>query len=163
MDKLSTAKAHRHFAAEAFNRCWEIMHLQERAPDETREMIRLAEASFWHWQHASGRKPNNDAVGYWQLSRVYAMAGDASTAIEYAQRGIETARKHKLNDFHLGYAWESAARGYFLAGMTNLGVEALAKAKKAASRVTDPANKAALEMDLLGLHPVVETEGSAIA
>ncbi|WP_309399249.1 hypothetical protein [Cerasicoccus maritimus] len=163
MDPLTTAKSHRFFAVEAFNECWELMHLPERNSDEERMMLRLAETSFWHWQHAAGRKATNDAVGYWLLSRVYALVDDAATALDYAEKGIEVVKGHKLNAFYVGYAWEAASRAYFLAGKTNQAEQALAKAKREVAKISDPANKAALEMDLLNVRPVMETSGSAIA
>ncbi|WP_309387595.1 hypothetical protein [Cerasicoccus frondis] len=139
------------------------MHLATRTPDDDREMIRLAEASYWHWQYAAGRKASNDAVGLWLLSRVYAMTGDAATAIDYALKGAEVVARYRLDAFYAGYAWESAARAYFLDGQSSKAEEALAKAKLAAAEVADPANKAALEMDLQSVRPVNETSGSAIA
>ncbi|GHC10463.1 hypothetical protein [Cerasicoccus arenae] len=163
MDTLTPEKAHRHFAAEAFNQCWEFMNLPVRTPEENRRMIRAAETSFWHWQFAPERTPQNDAVSYWQLSRVYALTGDVTTGIHYAQLGITTAQEHKLSAFYLGYAWESAARAYLLAGMASKGQEALHKARTAAFRVKDLADKAALELDLMNLSPMNETVGSAIA
>lgn len=150
-------KAHRHFAAEAFNQCWELMDLPSRSPQQTREMIRLAEASFWHWQNSPDCAPQNTAISHWQLSRVYALAGDATTALHYAMQGLAVAKEDALEPFYLGYAWESAARAYFLAGMTSKGEVALQKAQAAAARVKDLANKAALELDLINLRPVDET------
>lgn len=163
MDALTTDKAHREFAEEAFNQCWELMNLPQRSAAQTRQMIRLAEASFWHWQESPERTAQNDAIGYWQLARVYALAGEVSTAISYALRGVDTVQSNSLSPFYTGYAWESAARAYALAGMSGKAAEALNKARAAAARVKDPADKAALEMDLITIQPLGETVRSANA
>ncbi len=96
------------------------------------------------------------AIGCWQLARVYALCGDASKAIQYALDGVSLAREHSLAPFYLGYAWESAARAYFLAGMTSKAEDALRKAQNAASRVKDLADKAALELDLYNIRSLDE-------
>lgn len=157
MDAQSSLKAHRYFAAEAFNQCWELMNLPSRDRLQTREMIRLAEASCWHWQCSPDRTPQNDAISYWQLSRVYALAGEASTALYYALEGVKVVRAESLEPFYVGYAWEAAARAYLLSGMDSKGKEALKRAHNAVNRVKDPASKAALELDLINLQEKQET------
>jgi hypothetical protein len=148
MDADQLQQAHRHFAAEAFNACWELIGLPKRTPGEDREMIRRAEASFWHWQHVEERKPENDAIGCWQLARVYALASHAEPALEYARLGIEAAEQAELGPFYEAYAWESAARAFAVAGLAGRCADALRRAAALAGQVEDAADRKLLDDDL---------------
>jgi hypothetical protein len=50
------------------------MDLNERTKEEEEKMIHLTHVSFWHWTQVEGHTPRNLSIGYWQLSRVYAIA-----------------------------------------------------------------------------------------
>ena len=63
--------AHRLFAAQAFNACWNLIDLPARTPEQDREMRRLAEVSFHHWRAFHGHTATNLSIGLWQLARVY--------------------------------------------------------------------------------------------
>src|SRR5262245_27775596 len=105
---FDTAKAHRYFSANCFNKAWEFIEKPDRTPDEDEQMIRLSQASMWHWTQREDCKRQNLSIGYWQLSRVYAIAGRPDDARRYGQLCLEHSREEP--PFYLGYAYEALAR-----------------------------------------------------
>ena len=148
MEDASIQQAHRKFAVEAFNSCWELIDLPSRTPEQDREMIRRSEASFWHWQHRTDRTPKDDSVGYWQLARVHALAGDETTAIDYATSALDVARSNNLAPFYIGYALEALARAHAVAKRFDECQGCLAKARAHAGQVTEAKDRALLIADL---------------
>lgn len=67
--------AHRFFAADCFNRAWELIDKPDRTSDDDLRMISLAQASLWHWTERPDCTPRNLSIGYWQLSHIYSAVG----------------------------------------------------------------------------------------
>ena len=151
LDPDTVDAAHRHFAAEAFNRCWELIEKQDRSRPEELEMIRRAEVSFWHWQAVEGRSPTHDAVGRWQLARVHALAGDPAVAIHHAEVGLAVVRAAGLDAFYEAYAWESLARACVRAGDGRRAGEALAEARRRVEGIGNADHRSAVEADLASI------------
>src|SRR5512140_1373022 len=84
--------AHHFFAADCFNRTWELIERPSRSPQEDEQMLLLSLASIWHWTQRSDVAPKNLSVGHWQAARVYALLGQAENARRYAQRSLELAK-----------------------------------------------------------------------
>ncbi len=66
---------HRYFSAQCFNRAWELIRRIDRTELESEQMLLLAQASLWHWTQRPDCTPRNLSIGYWQLSRVFALLG----------------------------------------------------------------------------------------
>ncbi|MEK6237561.1 MAG: tetratricopeptide repeat protein, partial [Planctomycetales bacterium] len=147
--KLDEQSAHKHFAASCFNRAWELIEKLDRTPDEEEEMIRLSHASHWHWTQVKGHTPSNLSIGYWQLARVYALAGEAENARRYGRRSLEVSRDE--GPFCLGYARESLARAEVLAGNASAAEEHLQEAFRLAEQIKEAEEKSLLLADLNSL------------
>ena len=144
-------QGHPAFAAAAFNRAWELIDLGQRTPDETAEMIDAAHASAWHWRYRADRTPKTDSVAAWQLSRVYALAGDADAATRHGRRSLLIARENSLDSFYVGYAHEALARAAQIAGDEARKAEHLGAAAQAAALIADEGDRSLLEADLRSL------------
>jgi len=72
---FDTTQAHRFFAADCFNKTWEFIEKPHRTQDEDEQMIRLAQASLWHWTNRADCKDMQLSIGHWLLARVQALAG----------------------------------------------------------------------------------------
>ena len=103
---------HRKTAAAAFNRTWDYLEKKHRSPDDDAEMLQCAHASRYHWGLVG--TPLNQAVGDWQISRVYASLGQAELALSYAERCLSTCRKEGLGEI-VPSAYEAVARAYAVA------------------------------------------------
>ena len=147
-DELDVQKASRHFAAVAFNYCWELIEKADRTPDEDDEMLRFAEASFWHWKNFDGHTDENLSIGYWQLARVYVLANHPDRALRYAERCIEISDTASLEPFYIGYAYEAHARALKAKSDGTGWEEVLAQAYHIAESISDLESRDQLLADL---------------
>lgn len=132
-------------AADFFNRAWELLE-GERTPGQDQELLATALASWLHWQRVG--LPVNHAVAEWQVSRVYAVLGDADRAEAHARVGLEIAEGAALGPFYAGYAFESLARAAAVAGDGERRGRWLDQARAAAEQIVDADERAALLGDL---------------
>jgi hypothetical protein len=147
-ETFDTAEGHRVFAAECFNRSWALLDLPERSHAETAEMIDAAHASRFHWIHRSDVEPRNLAISAWQLSRVYAVAGDPARALDFGRESLDLCDRYELSPFLVGFAHEALARAFALDGDVEFARFHLTRAREEADRVGDPDDRALLVADL---------------
>ena len=69
-------------------------------------MLLLNLASLWHWTQRPDCTPGNLSNGYWQLSRIYALLGQADAAQQYGQLCLKSSQGEGTLPFHLGYAYD---------------------------------------------------------
>jgi hypothetical protein len=141
-------EVHRSLAVSCFNECWTLIDKPDRTADETETMVLLAAASLWHWTRRADCQPLNLAVGYWQVSRVHALAGQTQAARWYGHRSLEVSRQAALPPFYLGYAYEALARAEIADHATAPAAALLTEAYTALARVADDEEKQLLQRDL---------------
>jgi len=144
-DPLEVERWHRWMAAHFFNRAWELLEM-ERAAGQDRELLATTLASWLHWQQVGA--PVNLAVAEWQVSRVYAVLGDADRAEVHGRAGLEIAEGAALGPFYLGYAFESLARAAAVAGDQEQRRRWLGMARAVVEQVADQDERALLLADL---------------
>ena len=108
--------SHKQLAATCFNQVWDLLEKKSRTLEEQEQMIHLCHSSFWHWTQADECTEQNLSIGYWQLSRVYAVAGQGENALNYAKRCIAVSEEAGLAPFYIGYGYEAAARACIVLG-----------------------------------------------
>ena len=143
---LDLAAAHRHFSAACFNGVWELIDKPNRSPEDDRLMVSMAHASLYHWQQRPDCTSRSLSIGYWQLSRVYALLGQADNARQYGVLCLT----HSQNEepFYLGYAHEALARAEAITGNRAEVEKHLALAHDLAAQVTNADEYGLLEGDL---------------
>lgn len=146
---LDLPAAHKHFSAACFNGVWGLIDKPDRSPDDDRAMVSMAHASVYHWQQRPDCTSRNLSIGYWLLSRVYALLGEADNARQYGRLCLS----HSQNEepFYLGYAYEALARAEALAGNSEEADKNLATARDLALKITDNTEREMLEADLNAL------------
>jgi hypothetical protein len=146
---FDTALAHRYFAADCFNKTWEFIEKPNRTRDEDEQMIRLAQASLWHWTHRADCKDMQLSIGHWLLARVQALAG----RVEEARRHADQCLQHSQGEtpFHLAYAYEALARAEKVAGNTSLTAKYKAEAVRLAETIEDAEDRKLLIDDLASI------------
>jgi hypothetical protein len=149
MSTFDVAAAHRHFAAECFNRAWSLIDRPSRTPAEDEGMVSAALASLWHWTERSDCTDQNLSVGHWQASRVYALVGQGESARRHAERALHFAAG--CSPFYVGYAHEALTRAAVVLGDRAAAGEHLAQAQACAAAVTDAEERKMLESDLKSL------------
>jgi tetratricopeptide (TPR) repeat protein len=140
--------AHKYFSAECFNRAWDLIEKPLRTADDDEKMLLLSMASLWHWTQRPDRTPSNLSVGYWQVSRIYALLGQPDNAHRYAQLCLNTCQGNNIEPFYLGYAYEALARAEMIAGDRENMKEYLRKAAQVLEEMSDPEAKKQLQEDL---------------
>ncbi len=142
--------AHKFFSADCFNNCWTYIDKGDKRTDEDNNaMIQIAHASLWHWTQRPDCTEKNLSIGYWQLSRVYALIDDASCAKKYGEMCLETSPSDE--PFFMGYAQEALARAAKVGGDQKAAAKHLAEARKYAEKVEDEQDKKLLDDDLSAL------------
>jgi hypothetical protein len=143
-----TIENHKQIASQCFNRVWDLLDLQERTREEEEQMIHLAHTSFWHWTQVENHTPTNLSIGYWQISRVYAVVGNGELALYYANRCEEVSLNGNTPPFFIGYAYEAQARAYKVLDQDNDALSSYQKAKTYTELVVDEESKKMLVKDL---------------
>jgi len=144
--EFDKSKAHRYFAVACFNKAWELIDKQDRTAEENEEMIRLTQASIWHWTQREDCKGSNLSIGYWQASRVFAIIGRVEDARRYGKLCLKHSQQEQ--PFYLGYAYEALARAEKLAGNADLMASYLANATRLAHQIDEADDRKALLDDL---------------
>ncbi|HZD58244.1 MAG TPA: hypothetical protein VE136_16050 [Anaerolineales bacterium] len=144
--EFDLAAAHRYFAAECFNRAWDLIDKAERTPEEDEDMIRLNQASLYHWSQREDCTNRNLSVGYWQAARIYALLSQADNARRYGQLCLHYSQGEGA--FYLGYAYEALARAEAAAGEGEKSAKYLQNAQQQLAQISDPEERVLLEKDL---------------
>jgi hypothetical protein len=145
-DSIDTQAAHRVFSVQCFNKTWELIEKPNRTREDEDEMLRLTLASHWHWTQRKDYTPVKGSIGYWQISRVFALLGQPDNARRFAQRSLDAIAG--TDPFFTGYAYEALARAESIAGNTARAQDALERARKLAEEVKDPEDRQLLVADL---------------
>jgi hypothetical protein len=145
------AAAHKYFAADCFNKAWDLIEKAERTAEEDRLMVALNQASVFHWLNRLDCTSENLSVGFWQASRIQALLGTAAEARRHAETCLNYS--HGLEPFYLGYAYEALARAELLAGDSVKAKEHLANARSQAAGIQKKDHQTMLLKDLESLQP----------
>jgi hypothetical protein len=146
---FDVAAAHKYFAANCFNRAWDLIEKDNRTAAEDRMMVALNQASLFHWMNRPDCSDRRMSIGYWQASRIQALLGNAPEAQRNGE--ITLAYSHDLDPFYIGYAHEALARSASLAGDKARAVEHLSRAEAQAAQVAEKADRELLMADLAAL------------
>jgi tetratricopeptide (TPR) repeat protein len=123
---------HRKVAVHCFNQAWDYLD-KRRSPGDDRLILHLAHASRYHWGIVG--TPRNEAIGDWQLSRVYAALGEPKLSLKFAKASLETCEANGLTDI-IHTAYEGMARAYAVAGDYGNARECLKKARQHLAMLT---------------------------
>ncbi len=141
-------KAHHFFAADCFNNAWHYIDKPSRTAEDGQAMLLLSLASLWHWTQRTDVTPTNLSVGYWQVSRVYALLGQAENARQFGLLSLQESQKEGVLPFYLGFAYEALARAEAVAGDQEKAQSYIALARQAGEKVTDAEEKNMLLGDI---------------
>lgn len=141
-------EAHKYFSTTCFNRAWDLIDQEVRTPTEEDEMLNLSLASLWHWTQRPDCTEKELSLGYWQVSRIYAITGRPENAVWYAERCLEVTEDADLPPFYLGYAYEALARAAMAGRNKRQAFEYITQARALAEREDNPEDKQLLLDDL---------------
>lgn len=143
--------AHKFFAADCYNRTWELMDKSQRSPVDDEQMLLLTMASAWHWSQRADCTDENRSIAYWQIARVYALLEQADNARRYGRLCLDASQGKGLPPYCLAYAYEALARAEMVAGDRVKMQDYLAEARRVAERMTDVEDKKMVLDDLASI------------
>lgn len=146
------AAAHRYFSAACFNRAWDWIGKPDHSTADDDAMIHCGHASLWHWQQRADVTNRNMSIGYWQLSRIYALVRQPENARRYGQLCLNVSLAEP--PFYLGFAYEALARAAALAGDRAAMQEFFIAGQTAAAQVADLEERRMLLGDLLTIQGI---------
>ncbi len=149
---------HRQLSTACFNQCWTYIEKKDRSEEDVEAMLLLACASLWHWKQRTDCQPSNLSVGYWQVSRVHALAGQPAMARMFGEKCLRIGEAEHLAPFYVGYAFEALARAALVQRESSEATRYLAEARTRLAAVTDPESRGFLESDLNELDVLARTE-----
>jgi hypothetical protein len=100
---------HRKMMASCFNECWEYLEKRKRTDPDDRRMLTLTHAARFHAEVAG--TPKNQAIGDWQISRVYAALREPRLSLGFAKSSLELCERNGLSEI-LCTAYEAMARAH---------------------------------------------------
>lgn len=136
-------------AVSLFNEAWSYIDLEARSPDEEQMMLATALGSLACWRKVGNEQ--NFSVSDWQVSRVYALIGDADQARIYGESALRFAEAGALKPFYVGFAHEALARAALMAGDVSLARRHIASATVRAGNVADDRDRQLLDAALAEL------------
>ena len=140
------AAAHKYFAANCFNRTWDLIEKKDRTDRDNQTMVALSYASIFHWSNRPDCDEQKLSIGYWQASRVQALILNGHEAARLGEICLSYSRN--LPPFFQGYAHEALARAYQLMGEHLRTEQHLGAALQLVRSVKDERGRGRLEMDL---------------
>jgi len=140
--------AHRYFSTDCFNRAWDLIEKEDRTVEEEEEMLNLSLASLWHWTKRPDCTAKERSLGYWQVSRIYAITGRPQNASWYAEKCLEVTEDSELPPFYLGYAYEALARAAMSGRDRRAALEYVARARELARQEENEEDRQLLLDDL---------------
>jgi hypothetical protein len=143
--------AHKYYSAACFNSTWELLEKQERTGEDNERMVQSAFASLWHWTQRPECDLTKMSIGYWQVSRVFAVLNRPDEARRYGELSLAAAHQGNSGPFYLGYAHEALARAEALSGRDAPKAAHLAEATRLAGLVTDEESRKWLLDDLVNI------------
>ncbi len=155
---MTEAEAHQHFAAACFDEAWTWLEKESRTEKEDERMVAAAQASLYHWLNRGDCTEQNLSIGYWQISRVYAVLERAQEARAYAERCVAVSEKANLTAFFTGFAYEALCRSLLLDGERDEAAACMDMAKSLEAKVTVPGDREMLAKDLQELEAAFSKE-----
>lgn len=149
-NEVDICLAHGHFSKFCFNAAWDLIEKSDRVLAETDMMIHLAHDSVYHWSRRTDCTDQNLSIGYWQLSRAYALANQSACAKHFAQVCLSYSQQHGVARVYLGYAYEALARASALAGEDEEALNYNHKAQEIAAGLAE-GDREQLLADLAGI------------
>jgi len=148
--ELTLAEAQLKFAKSSFNGIWELLDKSKRTPEDNENLLLSAYTSLYHWKQV-GTEVNLQR-GYWMISRVYQVLGNADQALQWAIKcqSVTEDNPSDLEDFDFAFAQECLARAYALADDLDRAKEHYDLAVDLGKRIEDPEDQKIFMNDFQG-------------
>ncbi len=101
-------------AKQTFNDAWNYLEKKKLTKSDKITLLNLVHTSAYLWQQNTEYNDTHQSISLWQISRAYAHIRDGNFALLYAEQNIIHCKTKKPDGFYIAYAYESAARAYWI-------------------------------------------------
>ncbi len=133
-------------AVALFNEAWTYIDSDARTAEDDRSMLAATLGSLACWRKVGTDK--NFSISDWQVSRVYALLGEAPLARHYGETALKYAIDGQLGPFYAGFAHEALARAAAVEGNHPLARTHIAAATDLAGQIRSGDDRALLDIAL---------------
>lgn len=112
--KSKTINPDKKTAMQTFNDAWKYLDKKKLSKEEKITLLNLVHTSYYFWQQVPECNAINTSISLWQISKAYAHIGDGTCALLFALQNIKHSKTKKTDGFYIAYAYESAARAYWI-------------------------------------------------
>ena len=112
--KSKTINPDKKTAMQTFNDAWKYLDKKKLSKEEKITLLNLVHTSYYLWQQVPECNATNTSISLWQISKAYAHIGDGTCALLFAVQNIKHSKTKKTDGFYIAYAYESAARAYWI-------------------------------------------------
>ena len=112
--KSKTINPDKKSAMQTFNDAWKYLDKKKLSKEEKITLLNLVHTSYYLWQQVPECNATNTSISLWQISKAYAHIGDGTCALLFAVQNIKHSKTKKTDGFYIAYAYESAARAYWI-------------------------------------------------
>ena len=151
----SNQAIHKKFAADCFNKTWDMIDLETRTAAQDDEMLALAMASYWHWTQRDDFTPKNASISAWQISRVHALRGEGEMALKFGKKAVDVILDPKELPFFVAYGWEAQARAAVILDDMENAANCLANAQSLLPAIPEK-SRATIQIDLDEISSMVQ-------
>lgn len=137
---------HKTLASELFNKAWDYLDKKDRSPQDDLDMITHAHASLFHWMQVNN--PEYMYIGYWQISRVYAVLNLGDSALLFAKASLKVCEDNAFEGFNLAYAYEAMARSCVISNQIEQAEEFVRRAISESEKIIKQEHREMLLSDL---------------
>jgi len=139
--KITLLEAQEIFAKSSFNGIWELLEKSKRTPEDNENLLLGAYASLYHWKQVGTAV--NLQRGYWMISRVYQVLGEAQQALDWARKCQQVTENYPagMEDFDRAFAREGLARAYAMVDELEKAREQYDLAAELGKLIEDPDDK----------------------
>ncbi len=150
-EPILDAETQRRVAGRLYNHVWDLLDAGDsRTAVQTAEMMDAAHASRWHWAQIGGAEQN--VVGEWMVSRVYAASGLGGEAVRHAEASYALLlAASDLPDWVVASVHEGRARAYVAAGDLVAAAQAKALATESMAAIVEAEDRALIATQLAEL------------
>jgi hypothetical protein len=146
----------RKLGIDLFNETWTYLDRHERTAEDDDRMLERAYASAYYWSQVG--KPENFARSHWQLSRVWAVLGQAQPALYHARRCLDYCEANDIYGWDRPFAYEAFARAYAAAGDAAETLRYLALAREHGERIEEKGDRDHFFSELATVVPPDQSE-----
>jgi len=130
---------HKRFAAESYNRAWDLS-TAVRSPADDREMLDVAHAAAWHWGKVGTELNRMRATML--LAEVHALLGMGERALAHAEEMRAYFLAQESPDWEIAFSHAIYAHAAHVAGRAAEHRDAYAQAEAALAAIADDEDRA---------------------